>query len=157
MELYAEKITFSKKPISIPPEYRPSYSIALIVLILKKCCQGSKSSLLKLHLINWALKSPENKESLRKFILSNYTESSKTWGIEPSLNRALNYSVHEEICSIVKGKYELQEKGEKFYKKIIADTEHLEEEINFLNFLGKRKITDNRIDSIYKKWKNQNA
>lgn len=157
MELYAEKITFSKKPISIPPEYRPSYSIALIVVILKKCCQGSKSSLLKLHLINWALKNPENKESLRKFILSNYTESSKTWGIEPSLNRALNYSVHEGICSIVNGKYELQEKGEKFYEKIIADTEHLEEEISFLNFLGKRKITDNRIDSIYKKWKNQNA
>ncbi|MCT4579801.1 MAG: hypothetical protein N4A35_00160 [Flavobacteriales bacterium] len=157
MELYAKKITFLKKPISIPPEYRPSYSIALIVLILKTCCQGSKSSLLKLHLINWALKSTENKESLRKFILSSYTETSKTWGIEPSLNRALNYSVHEGICAIINGKYELQEKGEKFYEKIIADTEYLEEEIKFLNFLGKRKITDNRIDSIYKKWKNQNA
>ena len=88
MELYAERITFSKKPISIPPEYRPSYTIGLIVLILKICCQSSKSSLLKLHLINWALKSDENRNSLKKFVLSNYTESSKTWGIEPSLNRA---------------------------------------------------------------------
>ncbi|MDO6814001.1 hypothetical protein [Tenacibaculum soleae] len=157
MELYAEKITFSKKPISIPPEYRPSYTIGLIVLILKLCCQSSKSSLLKLHLINWALKSKENQESLRKFVHSNYTETSKTWGIEPSLNRALNYSVHEGICSISKGKYQLQEKGELFYSKIIKDTEYLNEEIEFLNFLGKRKITDNRIDSIYKKWKNQNA
>ncbi len=157
MELYAEKITFSKKPISIPPEYRPSYTIGLIVLILKICCQSSKSSLLKLHLINWALKSKENQESLRKFVHSNYTETSKTWGIEPSLNRALNYSVHEGICSISKGKYQLQEKGELFYSKIIKDTEYLNEEIEFLNFLGKRKITDNRIDSIYKKWKNQNA
>lgn len=157
MELYAEKITFSKKPISIPPEYRPSYTIGLIVLILKLCCQSSKSSLLKLHLINWALKSKENQESLRKFVHSNYTETSKTWGIEPSLNRALNYSVHEGICSISKGKYQLQEKGELFYSKIIEDTEYLNEEIEFLNFLGKRKITDNRIDSIYKKWKNQNA
>jgi hypothetical protein len=157
MELYAEKITFSKKPISIPPEYRPSYSIALIVLILKICCQGSKSSLLKLHLINWALKSNENKDSLKKFVLSNYTESSKTWGIEPSLNRALNYSVHEEICSIENGKYLLLEKGEIFFSKIVENPEHLNEEIDFLNFLGKRKITDNRIDSIFKKWKTQNA
>jgi len=157
MELYAEKITFSKKPISIPPEYRPSYTIGLIVLILKICCQGSKSSLLKLHLINWALKSNENKESLKKFVLSNYTESSKTWGIEPSLNRALNYSVHEGVCSIINGKYQLQEKGEVFYSKIVENTEYLNEEIDFLKFLGKRKITDNRIDSIYKKWKNQNA
>lgn len=157
MELYAEKITFSKKPISIPPEYRPSYTIGLIVLILKICCQGSKSSLLKLHLINWALKSNENKDSLKKFILSNYTESSKTWGIEPSLNRALNYSVHEGVCSIINGKYQLQEKGEVFYSKIVENPEYLNEEIDFLKFLGKRKITDNRIDSIYKKWKNQNA
>ncbi len=157
MELYAKKITFSKKPISIPPEYRPSYSIGLIVLILKICCQNSKSSLLKLHLINWALKSEENRESLRSFVLSNYTESSKTWGIEPSLNRALNYSVHEGVCLIVKGKYQLQEKGEELYQKIISNKEFLNEEIDFLNFLGKRKITDNRIDSIYKKWKNQNA
>ena len=157
MELYAEKITFTKKPISIPPEYRPSYMIGLIVLILKICCQSSKSSLLKLHLINWALKSNENKNSLKKFVLSNYTESSKTWGIEPSLNRALNYSVHEGVCSIIDGKYQLQEKGEVFYQKIIKNTEYLKEEMDFLNFLGKRKITDNRIDLIYKKWKNQNA
>ena len=157
MELYAEKITFSKKPISIPPEYRPSYSIALIVLILKICCQGSKSSLLKLHLINWALKSNENKDSLKKFVLSNYTENSKTWGIEPSLNRALNYSVHEEICSIENGKYLLLEKGEIFFSKIVENPEYLNQEIDFLNFLGKRKITDNRIDSIFKKWKTQNA
>ncbi|MDO6596885.1 hypothetical protein Q4512_08150 [Oceanihabitans sp. 2_MG-2023] len=157
MELYAERITFSKKPISIPPEYRPSYTIGLIVLILKICCQSSKSSLLKLHLINWALKSDENRNSLKKFVLSNYTESSKTWGIEPSLNRALNYSVHEGICSISDGKYQLEEKGEVFYQKIIEDPEYLNEEIDFLKFLGKRKITDNRIDSIYKKWKNQNA
>jgi len=157
MELYAERITFSKKPISIPPEYRPSYTIGLIVLILKICCQSSKSSLLKLHLINWALKSDENRNSLKKFVLSNYTESSKTWGIEPSLNRALNYSVHEGICSISDGKYQLEEKGEVFYQKIIEDSEYLNEEIDFLKFLGKRKITDNRIDSIYKKWKGQNA
>lgn len=157
MELYAKKITFSKKPISIPPEYRPSYTIGLIVLILKVCCQSSRSSLLKLHLINWALKSKENQESLRNFVLSNYTETSKTWGIEPSLNRALNYSVHEGICSITKGKYQLQKKGETFYSKIIANPEYLTEEIDFLKFLGKRKITDSRIDSIYKIWKNQNA
>lgn len=157
MQIFAEKITFSKKPISIPPEYRPSYSIALIVLILKKCCQGSKSSLLKLHLINWALKSNENKDSIKKFIRSNYNESSKTWGIEPSLNRALNFSVHEGICKIENGKYLLEEKGDIFYSKILADSNFLNEEIEFLKFLGKRKITDNRIESIYKKWKIQNA
>ena len=124
---------------------------------MKICCQGSKSSLLKLHLINWALKSSENKTSLKQFVLSNYTENSKTWGIEPSLNRAINYSVHEGVCSIINGKYQLLEKGELFYTKIIENPEYLNEEIDFLNFLGKRKITDNRIDSIYKKWKNQNA
>jgi len=157
MELFAEKITFSKKPISIPPEYRPSYTIGLIVLILKICCQNSKSSLLKLHLIYWALKSDINRKSLKEFVVSNYTENSKTWGIEPSLNRALNYSVNEGICSFKDGKYKLEDRGDVFYEKLIKDSELLNEEVDFLQYLGKRKITDNRINSIYKKWRGQNA
>lgn len=41
-----KNIKFSKKPISIPVDYRPVYKIAQIVMILSITCIGNKSSLL---------------------------------------------------------------------------------------------------------------
>ena len=49
------------------------------------------------------------------------------------------------------GKYLLTEKGAEFFK-LIVKAEVFVEEFEFLNFVGKRKITDNRIESISNKW-----
>jgi len=144
-------IKFSKKPIPIPAEYRPIYKIAQIVLILKLSCIGNKASLLKLHLLSWALKSDYNRKKLLGLIQSNFEENLKTWGIEPALNRALSYTVAEKLCKIEKGNYLLTEKGKLFYDKIINNGEILHIEIDFLKQLGKRKITDNKIVAIAKK------
>lgn len=54
------KISFVKRPISIPPDYRPMFKVAQIVMILGYCCRSNRSSLLKLHLFSWALKSEGN-------------------------------------------------------------------------------------------------
>lgn len=152
IETFVRHIRFKRKPIPIPAEYRPSYKMAQIVLILKLTCQGEKGSLLKLHLLSWALKSEINRQELIKFIRSNFKSDLKIWGIEPALNRALSYAVAEKICSIEKGKYILTKKGNAFYEKIIRDSKILDIEIDFLKQIGKRKITDNRIFALSKKW-----
>ncbi|MCD4818050.1 MAG: hypothetical protein K8S23_05120 [Candidatus Cloacimonetes bacterium] len=149
-------IKFSKKPIPLPAEYRATYKISQIVLILKLSCSGNKASLLKLHLLSWALKSDVNRRKLLDFIRSNFKEDFKTWGIEPALNRALSYAIAEELCKIEKGNYLLTEKGNLFYSKIINSSEVLNIEIDFLKQLGKRKITDNKILALSKKWEKSN-
>jgi len=149
------KIRFSKKPISIPAEYRISFKIAQIILILKICSIGSKASLLKLHLLSWALKSEENKKKLKIFIENNFIGHFKTWGIEPALNRALSYAVAENLCVIENGKYKLSKKGDSFYD-IILKNEDLQVEIDYLKLLGKRKITDKQIFEIAKMWELSN-
>ena len=152
IETFIEHIRFKRKPIPIPAEYRPTYKIAQIVIILKLTCQGEKGSLLKLHLLSWALKSEINRQELLKFIRSNFKSDLKIWGIEPALNRALSYAVAEKICIIEKGKYILTRKGSIFYEQIIKDSKILGIEIDFLKQIGKRKITDNRILALSKKW-----
>ncbi|MDD5242299.1 MAG: hypothetical protein PHG47_11360 [Sulfuricella sp.] len=152
-ELNFKNISFTKRPISIPAEYRPLYKIAQICLILKHTCVGNKSSLLKLHLLSWTFKSIENRNTLLQFIKSNYETDLSVWGIEPTLNRALHIAVAEKYCSYSKGKYILEEKGLIFTNKIEEDIEILKDEIVLLKTIGKKSITEDRLQTLSNKWK----
>jgi len=152
-EFLIKKLSFTKRPIPLPAEYRPMYKISMIVIILKYCCRGKTSNLLKLHLFSWALASEKNMKELRNYVTSNFKTDFSIWGIEPALNRALQLAVAENICEIVKGKnYKLTEKGDKFFELIQADHELFDTEKSFLSFIGKRHITENRITTMTKKW-----
>jgi hypothetical protein len=48
--------------------------------------------------------------------------------------------------------YKLTEKGFKFYEMINTDKELFEKEKSFLNFIGKSKITDSRINAMSNQW-----
>lgn len=152
-DLDIKKISFRKKPIPLPAEYRPMYKIATIVMVLKLCCRAESSNLLKLHLFSWALTSEKNMKEIRDYITSNFKTDFSVWGIDPALNRALQLAVAENICDIFQGKnYKLTEKGNKFYKMISEDKDLFEVEKSFLSFVGKSKITDNRISVMTQKW-----
>jgi len=152
-ELLIKKLSFTKKPIPLPAEYRPMYKIALIVMILKYSCRAETSNLLKLHLLSWALASQKNMTELRDYVTSNFKSYFSVWGIEPALNRALQLAVAENICDIVNGKnYKLTEKGNKFFEMIKADIELFDIEKSFLTLIGKNTITDSRITSMTQKW-----
>ena len=78
-------------------DYRPMYKIGLIIIILQKVTIGNKSSLNKLHFFIWALKSTKNMEFIKSVIESGNTSEIITWGVEPALNKALNFGVYEEL------------------------------------------------------------
>lgn len=147
-----KNITFSKKPISIPADYRPAYKIAQICLILKYACIGEKSSLLKFHLISWGFKSIENRQALSSFIKDSSKSDLSVWGIEPTLNRALHIAVADEFCSYKNANYKLENKGLEFTKKIEENVDILIDEIAFLKQIGKRGITEKSIQDLTNKW-----
>ncbi|MDD4641809.1 MAG: hypothetical protein PHF92_10705 [Bacteroidales bacterium] len=147
-----KNITFSKKPISIPPDYRPAYKIAQICLILKYACIGEKSSLLKFHLISWAFKSVTNRQTLLTFITDPQNSDLSVWGIEPTLNRALHIAVADDFCSYKNANYKLEDKGLEFAKKIEDEGDILIDEIELLKQIGKRGITEKSIQDLTNKW-----
>lgn len=153
-ELFIKKLSFTKRPIPIPADYRPMYKIAIIVLILKLCCRSDKASLLKLHLFSWALASKKHTALLADYIAKNFVGEFSVWGIEPTLNRALQLATAEKICDIIDGKnYQLSaEKGLQFFNMIMSDNELLVDEKAFLKSLGKNTITDSRINTMTKQW-----
>lgn len=153
VDLQIKKLSFLKRPIPIPAEYRPMYKIATVVLILKLCCRGERANLLKLHLFSWALSSEKNMDQLKTYITSNFQTDMSVWGIEPALNRGLQLAVADGICEIIDGKsYKLTAKGLKFYDMLKEDKELFNIEKEFLGFIGKTQITDSRITAMTKQW-----
>lgn len=144
------KVLFTQRPISILPDYRPLYRISLIVLILHICGTKSKSSLIKLHLLNWAVSSNKNMISLKKYIQSGYKTRFYFWSIDPALNRALQLAVAEGVCLLEEGKanYQLSKKGIDIYSDLAKEKDLFLVEKEFLKYLGKRTITEDRIKQI---------
>ncbi|MUH97296.1 hypothetical protein VFES401_15570 [Aliivibrio fischeri] len=146
-------LTFTRKPMPVIPEQRPMYKIAMILLVLKICSSGSKSSLLRLHLFNWALFDEQRFQSLvlsaeRKELIMG------VWGVDPSLNMALALAVSEQL--LVKennGSYKITPKGDLFIteSKLITlfDSEVLQ-----LKKVSK-KITEAMVKAAAKRWENE--
>lgn len=142
------KITFRKKPIPLPAEYRPMYQIAIIVMVLKYCCRNNTSGLQKLHLFSWCLYSNKNMEILKNLINNNYKTPIPHWTIDPALNRALIYAVKDGICDLTTNKkYKLTLKGLNFVSKIEIDSDLFVIEKTFLNQIGKQ-LTDDIVDKL---------
>lgn len=53
-------IVFNAKPDAVPYNYRISYKVTQLCLIMRICGRGDVCSLIKLHLISFALISQEN-------------------------------------------------------------------------------------------------
>lgn len=142
------KITFKKKPIPLPAEYRPMYQISIIILVLKYCCRGNTSSLQKLHLFSWCLYSESSMAKLICLIENNYKTELSHWSIDPALNRALNYAVADGMCEMTTNqKYRLTKKGLAFVAKIETDDDLFRKEKAFLKQIGKQ-ITDEIVDKL---------
>lgn len=87
---------FERKAMPVIPEHRPMYKICQILLILNISSTGGKSSLIRLHLFNWALK---DKSRLKMLVSSSQSGaiSFGVWGIDPVLNMALNFGAAEGL------------------------------------------------------------
>lgn len=144
------KVEFNRKKTSVLPELRPLYKIASILLILKLCCSGSKSSLLKLHLFNWALLDESRMLKLEKSAEMKMLIMG-VWGIDPSLNMALNYAVSEGLVErLNNGAFKLSNKGNEFIDKAEVMPQ-FDVKVASLSKVSKR-ITEKMVVDAAKRW-----
>ena len=139
---------FRQRKLPLSADYRPMYKIGLVALILGKSCAGEKSSLNKLHLIVWALKSPRNRDFVEKWLESKDFSGIVTWGVEPALNKALSLAQAEGLFAFSGSKYSLTEKGKLLCQEIDKDTNLFAEEKILLSKLGKRGITEAFVNQL---------
>ena len=83
---------FSQKPESIPPDLRPIWRIALLLLLLYSC-RGNRASLKKLHVLNWAIRIPESRQRFLRYIKGESKPDDVIIRFEPSVKSILKYRI----------------------------------------------------------------
>jgi hypothetical protein len=143
-------LRFQQRPTPVLPEHRPLYKIAQILLILDLASRGARSSLSRLHLFNWALKTPERGEKLYQAV-STKRLNVTAWGFDPALAIALRYACAEGLVITSSGGYELTETGQMFANSIGTEPLTLTVEKELLKRIGKG-VTETMVEAVAKGW-----
>lgn len=141
---------FRKRPVPIPADLRPGWRIGVILLMLRKCCRQGRTSFARLHVLNWGIRTEENRQALLRAVAGTTTPGSLLVRIEPSLNRAVDFAIGEELLRRVAGdKVELIEKGILVADEIDDRQGIFLSEKGFMNSLGK-KLTESIVNQMFR-------
>lgn len=153
--ILTNEIVFDCKPEAVPYNYRISYKIAQICLIISKSCRGRAGcSLVKLHIISNALNTKEHMQALEDYV--NDKMGFIIVRFDPAVNRALKYAITDNLIEqLQNGTFKLTETGKEFVKAIDND-DILNEEKSFLGRLG-TKLTKEKVEQLMSLWRYKNA
>lgn len=148
-------IVFDAKPDAVPYNYRISYKVTQLCLILRICGWGDSCSLIKLHMISFALISHVNMNRLVEFV--GGIGSAPIVRFDPSVNRALTYAIaYGFIEQQQNAKYKLTAFGQRLVDQIKYVGDLMAVEISDLNILAK-KLTETKVKEIVDMWRVKNA
>lgn len=148
-------IIFDAKPDAVPYNYRISYMVSQLCLIMYICGWGTSCSLIKLHMISFALLSRKNMAKLIDF--SDKTNESVVVRCDPAVNRALTYAVaYGFIVQQPNGNYKLTDQGKNFAERMKLAGDLMVTEIRELTDLSKR-LTESRIKELTEIWRDRYA
>lgn len=154
--LITEDIVFEAKPDAVPYNYRVSYKIGQLCLILSMCCRRGGCSIFKLHMISMALYTKDGMRSLIDFSenrLSSYT----LIRFDPAVNRAVKYAMSDGlIFQQANGLFRLTEKGKLFADSIKKEKDILVSEKAFFSDLS-NKLTEDTIRKLMNVWRYSDA
>jgi len=148
-------IVFDAKPDAVPYNYRISYKVTQLCLILRICGWRDSCSLIKLHMISFALISQANMKKLLEF--AEGIGSTPIVRFDPAVNRALSYAIaYGFIEQQPNSKYKLSDRGHRLADQIKYVGDLMAVEISDLNMLAK-KIPETKIKEIVDLWRARNA
>lgn len=148
-------VIFDAKPDAVPYNYRISYKVAQLCLILRICGRGDTCSLVKIHMISYALFSADNMRRLVEF--ANGNGSIPVVRFDPAVNYALTYALGYGLMEqLQNAKYRLTDRGIKFAEQIISAGDLMISEIGRLNILAK-KLTESKVDEMVNQWRIKDA
>lgn len=141
---------FNNRPVPIPVDYRPSWRLAVLCLLLKNCCKGSQSSLERLTTLSWAVRTDEGQTALTAYLEGKVSAAWVSVRFEPGLGRTLDLAEGEGLVTrrLVKHglRYELTESGLALAGAVTQDGGFVKERA-FMNQIGKR-VTEDAVKAL---------
>ena len=143
-------IVFTSRPEAIPGDFRPLWRIGILLLILFLASRGCKSSLVRLHVLNWALRSLQNQQNLKDVVAGKMKPDAVLVRIEPSLNRAVDLAHGEGLVNRnADGRLSLTSRGKIAGETLCKEPAVFEGEKKFLGEIGKG-VTEVFVNSFFK-------
>jgi hypothetical protein len=129
--------SFQDRPSPLNPQLRIVWGLAVLVVILHICCRSSRSSMSRLHILSWAIRSTENRRRLTEIVESRASPATIYIRYDPGFNRAIEYAIADCLVEVEnKGRLRLTEKGKKFALEIMGEDSCLQKEKKFLQDKG---------------------
>lgn len=148
-------IVFNAKPDAVPYNYRISYKVSQLCLIMRLCGWGDSCSLIKLQMISYALFSEETMVRLVDF--ADGVGPAPIVRFDPAVNKALTYAIAYGFVSQQKtGNYKLTAKGHNLAEQIKIAGDLMITELSRLKELSK-KLTEVKIKELTELWRSNNA
>jgi hypothetical protein len=126
--------SFTRRPRPIPPDLRPDWRVSVLLLIIYYS-RGHKVSLRKLHVINWAIRSVDNREALLDYLINKTQSYGIVIRFEPGIIRAVDLAKGYKLVKMEYGTpsgIKLTAKGAETVKKIDSLSDCFEKEREFL-------------------------
>jgi hypothetical protein len=134
----AHSFRFKRRPMAIAAELRPDWKMGALLLILHLSSRAGKSSLRRLHILNWALRSSMNRAEFEQVREHQLALFSFQFRFEPALGRAINLAVGEKLVEWVGGdRLQITAKGKRWITDVMKDESVMYQEREFLNRIGK--------------------
>lgn len=129
---------FKRRPMAIAPDFRKDWKIALLLLILQICSRGGKSSLKRLHVINWAVRTERHQHEFEETKNADLPLFAFKVRFEPAFSRAIEFAEAQKLIAWIEGdRVQITQLGRAYVGSIIRSKEILQEEITFLTRIGK--------------------
>ena len=133
-----QALRFKRRPMAIAAEFRPDWKIGALLLILDLSSRSGKSSLRRLHILNWALRSAKIRAEFEQVREHQQALFNFQFRFEPALGRAINLAVGEKYVGWVGGdRLQITPKGQRWVKDILKDESVMRDERDFLERIGK--------------------
>lgn len=150
-----DSIIFDAKPDAVPYNCRISYKVSQLCLIIRICGRADTCSLIKLHMISFALISHDNMKKLVEF--AEGKGNIPVVRFDPTVNRALTYAIAYGLIERQQNaKYKLTDRGRKLAEQIKIVGDLMAVEISDLNTLAK-KLTEVKINEMVDRWRMKDA
>lgn len=129
---------FRRKPMAIAAELRPDWKVMTLLMSLQLSSYAGKSSLKRLHVLNWAIRSKRFGEEFTAIL----NDPSPLFGFairfEPAFSRAIDLAVGHNLITWIGGnRLQISPKGKQFVKTALKDKTLMQQERVFLQTLGK--------------------
>lgn len=124
--------------MAIAPDFRKDWKIALLLLILDISSRGGKSSLKRLHVINWAVRSERHQRQFEETKDAHSPLFAFKVRFEPAFSRAIEFAEAQKLITWVEGdRVQLTQTGKTLADAIKKNDEILKPEKTFLARVGK--------------------